>query len=209
MQQNPTFHSAEQGVFSAGAIDPDVQRPRSHAHTFKSLGNTYTSNLFQSSKPISDTFSTSDLKSAQVVAQVDTKFIACLFQRPDHILVLVDQHAADERVRVEKYLKKLCSGFLRGEVEVLKIDKPKRVLLTRREAEILRGQNALDSLERWGLWLELNVPTSQPGPSTHEFEFAQVDVTGVPSVVASKVSNILCPSMATLILRTMPVDDRA
>ncbi|KAG8714261.1 DNA mismatch repair protein [Ceratobasidium sp. 394] len=188
MQQNPTFHSAEQGVFSAGTTDPGAQRPRSHAHTFKSLGNTYTSNLFQSSKPISDTFSTSDLKSAQVVAQVDTKFIACLFQRPDRILVLVDQHAADERVRVEKYLKMLCSGFLRGEVEVLKIDKPKRVLLTRREAEILRGQDALDSLERWGLWLELNVPTSQPSSSTQEFEFVQVDVTGVPSVVASKLT---------------------
>ncbi|KAG8740279.1 DNA mismatch repair protein [Ceratobasidium sp. 414] len=186
MQQNPTFYSTEQEVFSTGTIDPGVQRPRPHAHTRKSWENIYASNLSQSSKPASDTFSTSDLKSAQVVAQVDTKFIACLLQQPDRILALVDQHAADERIRVERYLKRLCSGFLRGEVEVLKMDKPKRVLLARREAEILQGQDALDSLERWGLWLELNVPTSQRGSSTQEFEFVQVDVTGVPGVIASK-----------------------
>ncbi|KAG9101361.1 DNA mismatch repair protein [Ceratobasidium sp. 370] len=187
-QQNPTFHFTEPEVFSTRSIDPSVQRPRPHAHAFTSWGNIYTSNLSQSSKPASDTFSTGDLKSAQVIAQVDTKFIACLLQRPDRILALVDQHAADERVRVERYLKRLCAGFLRGEVEVLKMEKPRRVLLTRREAEILQGQGVLDSLERWGLWLELNVPTSQQGPSTQDFEFAQVDVTGVPDVIASKLA---------------------
>ncbi|KAH8830346.1 hypothetical protein DL96DRAFT_1592536 [Flagelloscypha sp. PMI_526] len=48
------------------------------------------------------------------IGQVDNKFIACMLADPtgQQNLVLVDQHAADERVRVEKYLKKLCSGFL-------------------------------------------------------------------------------------------------
>jgi DNA mismatch repair protein MLH3 len=146
------------------------------------------SNLFQSSKPASDTFSASDLTNAQIIAQVDTKFIACLIERsPARILALVDQHAADERVRVERYLKRLCLGFLQEEMEVFQMEKPKRVLLTRREAEVVVRPGILDVLARWGLWVELNTPTSQQPLPSQEFEFVQVDVSAVPAVISSKV----------------------
>jgi DNA mismatch repair ATPase MutL len=42
-----------------------------------------------------------DLDSAKVLAQVDQKWIVCLL---DRTLLLVDQHAADERVRLETML---------------------------------------------------------------------------------------------------------
>ncbi|KAG9128271.1 DNA mismatch repair protein [Ceratobasidium sp. 392] len=188
MQRNPIFQPTEQSIFSTGAIASDAPELRPQAHTCTYRGNVSTSNLSQSSKPTSDTFSAGDLKNAQVVAQVDTKFIACLLQRPDRTLALIDQHAADERVRVEKYLKRLCFGFLRGEVDVLPMNRPKQALLTRREAEILQRPGALDSLEKWGLWLELSAQASQKSHSAQVFEFIQVDVTGVPDVVASKLT---------------------
>ncbi|KAG8723536.1 DNA mismatch repair protein [Ceratobasidium sp. 395] len=188
MRHNPIFRPTEPEVFSTRTVDSNTQDSRPHAHTRKSWEDTYTSNLSQTSKPASDTFSASDLKNAQIIAQVDTKFIACLLRCPEGILTLIDQHAADERVRVEKYLKRLCSGFLRGEVEVLSTEKPRRVLLTRRETEILQAHGVPDLLERWGLWVELNMPTSQWSPSTQESEFFQVDVTGVPDVIASKLT---------------------
>lgn len=55
-------------------------------------------------------FNKAMLKDAQVLGQVDQKFIACLLntgQENDQILVLIDQHAAHERVRLEKLLRQI------------------------------------------------------------------------------------------------------
>jgi DNA mismatch repair protein MLH3 len=54
-----------------------------------------------------------DLQSAEILAQVDQKFIL-LQTRPSNnsepLLVMIDQHAADERVKVEELYTKLCTG---------------------------------------------------------------------------------------------------
>src|SRR4051794_37371868 len=59
-------------------------------------------------------FTATNLANAEVLGQVDRKFIACAIR--DHpggdILLLVDQHAADERVRVEHFLREYCEGAL-------------------------------------------------------------------------------------------------
>ncbi|XP_074662885.1 DNA mismatch repair protein Mlh3-like [Tubulanus polymorphus] len=52
------------------------------------------------------------LMNALVIQQIDRKFIACLLQvdnrQSEHnLLVLIDQHAADERVRLEKFILEL------------------------------------------------------------------------------------------------------
>ena len=55
-------------------------------------------------------FNKAMLKEAQVLGQVDQKFIACLLnagQDNDQILVLIDQHAAHERIRLEKLLQQI------------------------------------------------------------------------------------------------------
>src|SRR6266511_770779 len=59
-----------------------------------------------------------DLRRFEVIDQVDRKFIACriptrnshpqgvpaILHSPSEVLILIDQHAADERVRVERFL---------------------------------------------------------------------------------------------------------
>ncbi|KAH9943246.1 uncharacterized protein BXZ73DRAFT_97297 [Epithele typhae] len=139
------------------------------------------------------------LRSARVLGQIDRKFIACIFAGGEggersSSLVLVDQHAADERVRVERFLRDVCEGFLRaapthpqtstgrdlssGEDEVetgvrkRTLAPPVPVLLTRAEAErVQSGDRA---------W-----PTH--GEDAATVTHVQCEVAAVPEVVADRL----------------------
>ncbi|KAH0587902.1 hypothetical protein H2248_006654 [Termitomyces sp. 'cryptogamus'] len=71
------------------------------------------------------------------------------------VLILIDQHASNECIRVERFLSDLCSGFLRGNGEHADLDvqtkafsPPLPMLLTLHEAQWssessdLRGQRS-------------------------------------------------------------------
>jgi len=142
----------------------------------------------------------------KVISQLDRKFIVCVVdaigesngnsQTSDyvkHILVLVDQHAASERVRVEGYLKTLCHHFLdagrNGSQNPFRVIlKPAHpVLLGRREALILRSSAQI--LGRWGF--ELSWPeTEDRDQTTDQGVYEQVLVHSVPQVVDEKVRYI-------------------
>lgn len=115
-----------------------------------------------------------DLKQVQVVGQVDGKFIACV--SPNGTLILVDQHAADERIRVERFLKELDDGA------IVEIDPPKPVLLTSHELRKLALDDTRAAFLRWGIrFLDVQpVETLQGG-------YQQVLVDQVPAVVYEKI----------------------
>ncbi|RDX53868.1 hypothetical protein OH76DRAFT_1462114 [Lentinus brumalis] len=174
-------------------------------------------------------FSREDLRKAHVLGQVDRKFVACIMQpsrslAPDasgggvdwpdiggRVLVLVDQHAADERIRVERFFRDVCEGFLsyrgrpapagrregdrdarRGGVRTRTVDPPANVLLTKVEAErIALSQDVREAFAKWGV--ALSGAAVPPGPvraverGTDEAAYVQVSVTAVPEVVADKL----------------------
>ncbi|KAL1723491.1 hypothetical protein EV715DRAFT_269561 [Schizophyllum commune] len=158
-------------------------------------------------------FSTDDLRRARVIAQVDCKFIACMMQPAAQSgddnsekqhgrsgLVLIDQHAADERVRVERYMSELCTGFtaaragLQG-VRCRALDPPKAILLTRKERQQLYVDENRRAFGWWGLRF------ADEGEDAHgdAFEddmddagkgrsaYAQVEVVFVPEMFAEKL----------------------
>lgn len=131
-----------------------------------------------------------------MLGQVDRKFIACVIRASPvtdrdsesgaenenggrgtgtPTLVLVDQHAADERVRVERLLDELCASFGRVELDstldprdtnnlgpeaydvelelaVRVLRPPVAVLLTRHEAEQLAGSPGMRrAFALWGV----------------------------------------------------------
>ena len=154
-------------------------------------------------------FSRDDLKEAVVVNQVDSKFIACLLpsdsatsdagygeatssQGPSRTLVLVDQHAADERVRVEWLQREICLAYLRNDngdgVERIVLDPPVPILLTRHEKVILqRSGDIRDSLASWGVEFS---PISDAEGEECGFDdenYSQVTVTSVPEIVSNRV----------------------
>ncbi|KAI0375882.1 hypothetical protein BV20DRAFT_1008769 [Pilatotrama ljubarskyi] len=168
-------------------------------------------------------FDSAGLRAARVLGQVDRKFIACVIQSSrsaredeyagdalgeDGALVLIDQHAADERVRVERFLRELCEGFLSSSdqpdlreglreelppagVRARAIIPPRNVLLTRREAHTVTGTNHVRLMfARWGI-------TFATTPDVHEMNwglredseeaYAQVAVATIPEVIADKL----------------------
>ncbi|KAF7302005.1 Mismatch repair-related protein [Mycena indigotica] len=131
-------------------------------------------------------FKKSDLQNARVIEQIDRKFVACLI---DDTLVLIDQHAADERIRVERFLKELCLGYLanaahkeHGGIKTRKLDPPLPVLVTCHEASHLAKQQVGIELSHWGFGF---VDTGdKPVESSG---YTQVFVDSLPEVVADKL----------------------
>lgn len=152
-------------------------------------------------------FRAEDLEHARVIQQVDTKFISCLMgsragERNDNeepTLVLIDQHAADERVRVEGFLKEICEGFLRYDgqstgVEVRDLSPPAPILLTKLEAEKLSASSDMRrAFSMWGIDFDFSVHDKVSGDREEdegggESAYRQVYVRCVPEVVATKVA---------------------
>ena len=139
----------------------------------------------------------------KVLNQLDRKFIVCTVDEiresddsrqesdiPRRMLVLVDQHAASERVRVEGFLRTLCHKFLNLDnsggqsADRVELDPPRAILLSRKEASILRNTQSI--LGRW--CFELSWPESES--CDHSFDqdkYEQFLVHSVPGVVSKKV----------------------
>jgi DNA mismatch repair protein MLH3 len=143
-----------------------------------------------SSRFLRQRFSADDLKEAQVISQVDRKFVACLVRDDqDMSLVLVDQHAADERIRVERILKQLCDEWSAGKVSRRDLDPPKRVVLTDRENYLMQSSNGTGRryLTSWGI----DVKDVDPDASRSQSGLCQAEVTAVPEIIADKVSALI------------------
>jgi DNA mismatch repair protein MLH3 len=148
----------------------------------------------------------------KVLNQLDRKFIVCTVdeirgsddnrQEPDiprRMLVLVDQHAASERVRVEGFLRTLCHRFLNLEsngsqsADRVDLDPPRAILLSRREASILRNTQSI--LGRW--CFELSWPESEGcDQSFDQDKYERFLVHSVPGVVSEKVRQSIPPLYA-------------
>lgn len=165
-------------------------------------------NAFGSGYDSIQEFVTEDLRHVEVIEQVDRKFIACrIVKRAPHpledtsrpplsegILVLVDQHAVDERIRVERFLKELCTGFLgtnASGVEVKELIPPRPVLLTQHEfLSIMGSQGIQDLLQKWGVQIVAvpkNVPESVHTSDPGSLGYMQIHVKTVPEIVGEKV----------------------
>lgn len=165
-------------------------------------------------------FTRDDLRRAEIINQVDNKFIVCRITKrnyldvsvdekgrepyPDSpILVLVDQHAADERVRVERFLKDLCLGFLHSQDQSDNILASKYVfsralvpsrpvLLTQHEAlAISQSKVVQESFRKWGVrFAELSKTISgsdDTSESVSNMGYLQLYVSAIPEVVGDKV----------------------
>lgn len=153
----------------------------------------------------SNRLSRDGLKEVVVIDQVDSKFIACLLpsdpvaddagyglEAPSRTLVLVDQHAADERVRVEWLQREICLGYLRNDgtgVERTILNPPVPILLTGHEKLILqRNGDIRDMFSSWGVeFAPINDTGKRNDHSDDDSNYSQVTVTSIPEIVSHRV----------------------
>lgn len=177
--------------------------------------------MISNQKSLSTFFSKEDLSLAKVIGQIDKKFIACLITHPTSrdnsqthefqsdspemygasTLVLIDQHAADERIRVESFLKGLCSGFLRTcngrsetgrGIRIKSLTPPKPILLTTHEMRMLNESTGVkEAFRRWGIgfagYAMPDASTENPRNDFDNLGFGQILVETIPDIVSDKL----------------------
>ncbi|KAJ3981747.1 hypothetical protein F5890DRAFT_1533745 [Lentinula detonsa] len=229
LEANDTYAITEKRIaeVTVGSVSETPQRNYLSDQQAQYQQRRHFSNLFLSGQGSGDSnihvqhrFTKDDICAARIISQVDRKFVACVFNKDldngdlgknksstkeddkNSTLVLIDQHAADERIRVERFLKDLCLGFLRsysGEeeegVEMRHLTPPIPVLLTRHEASrLVRSQHIESSFRSWGIrfadlaQVELGLGTSTSGLDNENDSYVQVFTVCVPEVVADKLT---------------------
>ncbi|WVQ65973.1 uncharacterized protein L199_004151 [Kwoniella botswanensis] len=149
----------------------------------------------------------SSLDHAHVVGQVDQKFVAITIDlhtstgtNEDKAVVLVDQHAADERISVENILASLCMGFRNDSMAITKLMKhTPRIILTTQEMRQLSQPGVKEVFKRWGIHLTV------PPLEGLEGDYVQMQVDAVPSLLVGRLGKKEGVEMSRLIRGHLPV----
>lgn len=154
----------------------------------------------------------SALTEAEVISQVDTKFILCKMpsipgdSKSKTTLVLIDQHAASERIMLENLLTELCvpceedassirttclrSATARAQALMVEISSKELNLFGRHRAHFAR----------WGIRYDLVTPARpESACSRNEANQSRIRITHLPTPVAERCANF--PSLAIDMLR--------
>ena len=177
--ENPIFDTTEVGIPQASFDGPtietsDVLHGRRQCCTDSDIQKAFT----QASASVSAKISKQSLSTAKIVAQVDKKFILIIVTEPStmpnevnaELLVLVDQHAADERVRVEGLLADLKAS-------PTSLPQPQSIEVHAREHPVL--SRLAPSFAALGILYELS------GPPIGNAK-CRINVTALPAVIAER-----------------------
>ncbi len=129
------------------------------------------------SSGISGQISKDALRHAEVVSQVDMKFILVKLQssqptvpisshdKGSNILVLIDQHAADERIRVESLMEELCASSTEdlgttpnSSILTNPLESPLYFEISSKEIQLL--QTHRPHFVNWGIVYSISAPTT-------------------------------------------------
>ncbi|KAG9244092.1 DNA mismatch repair protein [Calycina marina] len=150
--ENPVFLQPEEAIpqISLTSIDEQVLHGNHHHCTQHDIDRAFK----ESSTVLNGRISKASLRNAQLIGQVDRKFILILLTTTDALdnrsLVLIDQHAASERVLVESLFRDLCST-----VSAIPVEKPLNFAIPVAEVDLFRSRKAF--LNCWGIDFEVKL----------------------------------------------------
>ena len=202
---NPVFKPSEKGIPGLSLQDELEQAEQLHSnHSHTGCSHLDTSKMFGKPGSISARLSKEGLRNAVVISQVDQKFILIQMRGTStasqtlpaaEVLVLVDQHAADERIHVEKLLAELCSpvradvqkGYrsrlgLNSSVNFVILDKPLQFAISPQEYEHFKSYAA--SFAAWGILYDLDGSASEA--CTGETDTLKMTITTLPPSISER-----------------------
>ncbi|KAF2742013.1 hypothetical protein M011DRAFT_472593 [Sporormia fimetaria CBS 119925] len=170
---NPIFKPVEQSIPQV-VTEPPESNPSGSRYDHSSCQASHFHNNFDgASVPATTKLSRESLKDAIVLAQLDKKFIlvkttsGCGESGTQEILLLIDQHAADERVQVEALLARLCAPLPEGSIRCrsqlghspsvafVALEKPVLFAVSKRERDLFVAHAA--RFAAWGILLDVCV----------------------------------------------------
>ena len=185
--ENPVFQRSERPISSADTENPDGSRGfgelQGHHHCFEDTFGMGASHFALSQGRLSR----QGLRAAHVIGQVDKKFILAKVgddctesQHPQYsrpFLVLIDQHAADERCRVEQLYEGLFT-VENGPVSKVQATKIDPILFEVEHSDTKLFVKYRDLFESWGI--SYAVESAKHGRST------LVNVQSLPTLIAER-----------------------
>ena len=189
--ENPVFAPTEEPIPQANDFESPIVNSRDHHCCDADIQKA----LINASATFSAKLSKSGLSAARMIAQVDKKFILISIPSPSsQTLVLVDQHAADERIRVEGLIDDLCTA------PPLQLPKPLTLHIPLREHALLEKYTAY--FARWGITY-----STSPSPTSTANSSARPSAIN-PRLTAQKTATFkiltLPPSIAQKCLLDPP-----
>ncbi|KAL5000663.1 hypothetical protein BDV10DRAFT_31387 [Aspergillus recurvatus] len=164
--KNPVFGRPERPI---NALDIDLEYPDAQAHNFRKHRGL---DSFGVSK-YSGKLRKRDLQAARVIGQVDRKFILVQMGRMDaSTLVLIDQHAADERCRIERLFEDFFNG---SEVQTIEVE-PVVIAIPAVETSLFRRQAKF--FQSWGIEYAIE--------HTARTDKASIAVSALPTLIAER-----------------------
>lgn len=202
---NPVFQPVEMPIPQVHLEGADAEAQKLlHGHRHHCL-QLNVDQAFNSTTGTQSAISKEALKEAHIVSQIDNKFILIKVAANDSsLLVIIDQHAADERCRIESLMEELCAApsdddkatkaGTRVRVQSCPLEKPLRFDLSKSEIQLLE-----DHRQRFADWgvvyrlYQLNRRSDQP-------KEGQVAVTHMPPGIIERCK--VEPRLVVDLLRT-------
>ena len=204
--ENPVFHQTEEGIPQISLKNLCLETGDTiSSRTARNIHTSIHKVLTESTLEVSTKLERTSLENATVLAQVDKKFILVKMstdltnpssedgeQTDSHILVLVDQHAADERIRSEALLVELCMKPSRDTVGVrsklgftsaintFKLKTPIVLTVDTREQTLFQRYAAM--FAQWGILFDLSQRRLDAGSQ----DCCQVIVHALPPGIAER-----------------------
>ncbi|KAL6706169.1 DNA mismatch repair protein [Coniothyrium glycines] len=204
---NPVFKASEVSITRASIEELD-SASRSYDQLHGRCAHAHIDSIFnQAGVSTSAKLSKEGLRRARVIAQVDKKFVLVKMKQldaddstgtgPSDLLVLLDQHAADERVRVEGLLEELCTPASHGSdsssyrsqlghrarVSSLLLDKP--IQFTVSVAEHAHFTTHAARFAAWGILFDTIATTTSSSSRSNKTQHL-LSVSCLPPVVAQR-----------------------
>ena len=212
---NPVFEPAEETIqqLSLGKLHPDLGIQRiSQAHNCDNLPFDIQKSFSKSVSGTSGRISKGALRNAEVISQVDKKYILIKLNSLNYeveageniqgpLLVVIDQHAADERIRIEGLMQELCSPQqpnISGDsgIQGIYLEKPLSYIVSKKEITLL--QNHRNHFSDWGISYDISAKVTTTDGEDHGSQ--TVIIRCLPPVIAERCK--ASPKLLIELIRT-------